>query len=234
MMSILANYWENIVGLWAYELLVLIYLVLAYLLGSIPFGLLLTKMSGAGDIRAIGSGNIGATNVLRTGRKGLAALTLLLDAAKGAAAILLLPGPPQKYYYLNFLLGIMVIIGHIFPIWLRGKGGKGVATFLGVWLAFMWPIGLASCVTWLLTAVIFRYSSLASLVAVVASMPFLLITWFIFPGTNPANSVSVVNAIGIIILITIPILLVVWRHKENIRRLWRGEESRIKFSKSKS
>ncbi|MDP6345003.1 MAG: glycerol-3-phosphate 1-O-acyltransferase PlsY, partial [Alphaproteobacteria bacterium] len=140
--------------------------VLGYLLGTIPFGLVLTRLAGLGDIRGIGSGNIGATNVLRTGNKGLAALTLILDGGKGAAATLLagLYGPDMAV-----LAGGAAFLGHLFPVWLRFKGGKGMATFLGVMLAIAWPVGLACCLIWLAMALVLRYSSLATLVAAAAA-----------------------------------------------------------------
>src|SRR5215469_14649071 len=136
--------------------------LLAYLLGSIPFGLVLTRLAGLGDIRKIGSGNIGATNVLRTGHKGLAALTLLLDFGKGLVAVLLARefGPDMAIF-----CGFGVILGHMFPVWLRFKGGKAVATAGGVLLALNWEIGVAAFLAWLAVAVLFRYSSLAALVA---------------------------------------------------------------------
>ena len=126
-----------------------------YLLGSIPFGLLLTRAAGLGDIRNIGSGNIGATNVLRTGNKKLALATLLLDGAKGAGAVLL----TGWFFYdptLEAIAGAAAFLGHIFPVWLKFKGGKGVATALGTWLALAWPIGILACLTWLIVALVFR------------------------------------------------------------------------------
>ena len=134
----------------------LIVLPLAYLLGAVPFGLLLTFCCGLGDIRKIGSGNIGATNVLRTGKKGLAVLTVLLDGGKGTLAVAL-----AEYFYpgLGQFAGLAALIGHLFPFWLSFKGGKGVATSLGVLVIVAWPVGLASMLTWLLVAVAFRYSS---------------------------------------------------------------------------
>ena len=144
-----------------------IVLLFGYLLGSIPFGLLLTKMAGLGDLRSIGSGNIGATNVLRTGRKDLAAVTLLGDAGKGAAAVLLAAaiwGPEAA-----MIAGVAAFFGHVFPVWLGFKGGKGVATFIGILLALSWPVALAFCAIWLLVAVALRYSSLAALTAATAS-----------------------------------------------------------------
>src|SRR6185295_596568 len=142
-------------------------LLLGYALGSIPFGLLLTRAAGLGDIRQIGSGNIGATNVLRTGHKGLAAATLLLDGAKGAAAALIayyVAGPTPM-----LLAGFGAFIGHLFPVWLGFKGGKGMATALGVLLAVAFPVGAIACLVWLLVAAIFRMSSLATLVAIAAA-----------------------------------------------------------------
>jgi glycerol-3-phosphate acyltransferase PlsY len=181
-----------------------------YLLGSIPFGLILTRMAGLGDIRSIGSGNIGATNVLRTGNKKLALATLLLDGAKGAVAVFL-----ARWFFLAPLLpviaGAAAFVGHIFPVWLKFKGGKGVATALGTWLALAWPIGVLACLTWLIIAVIFRYSSLSALLAV-ALAP----VYAIWLGT-PA---LIWFGIGVAILCWI-------RHHENIRRLLKGEEPKI-------
>ena len=185
----------------------------AYLLGSIPFGLVLTRAAGLGDIRAIGSGSIGATNVLRTGRKWLAALTLVLDGAKGAVAVLLAQswGPDM-----GLVAGYGALIGHMFPVWLRFNGGKGVATALGAWLAIAFPVGLAACVTWLVVAALFRYSSLASLLAVAASP---LYAWFIHGDLQLVE-------FGIIIA------ALVWvRHHANLRRLLTGHEPRIGRSK---
>ena len=187
---------------------------LAYLLGSIPFGLVLTRLAGLGDIRAIGSGNIGATNVLRTGRKSLAAATLLLDGGKGAVAVLIAAryGPDMAV-----LAAAGAILGHCFPVWLRFKGGKGVATTLGIWLALSWPVGLIACAVWLVVAVVFRYSSLSALLAVAAAP---LAAWR-FEGPQFAE-------LGVFIAV------LVWiRHHENIRRLLRGQESRINFGGSK-
>ena len=183
-------------------------LVIAYLIGSIPFGLLLTRLAGHGDIRDIGAGNIGATNVLRTGNKKLAAATLLLDGSKGAVAVLIATkfGPDMA-----LLAAAGVLIGHCFPIWLRFKGGKGMATTLGVWLALSWPVGVIAIGTWLMTAAVFRYSSLAALAAV-AIIP--LAAWP-FEGPQAAELGGF-------------IAVLVWiRHHENIRRLVKGKESRI-------
>jgi glycerol-3-phosphate acyltransferase PlsY len=182
--------------------------VVGYLAGSIPFGLLLTRLAGKGDIRAIGSGNIGATNVLRTGSKGLAALTLLLDGGKGAAAALFMGQWGADY---ALLAGLFSVIGHDFPIWLRFQGGKGVATTIGVLMALAWPVGLITCGIWLLVAAVFRYSSLAALVAIGASP--LVMLWL-------ADSERTVIAVLLALLAFV-------RHRENIRRLLNGDEPRI-------
>ena len=187
---------------------ILLYL-LGYLLGSIPFGLLLTSLAGAGDIRGIGSGNIGATNVLRTGRRGLAAATLLLDGVKGAAAVLIggwLAGPD-----IAMLAGLAAVLGHLFPVWLRFKGGKGVATGLGVLIAAAWPVGLAACAVWLVVAAIARRSSLASLAAF-ASAPLVGLILEDFSLVKLALTIAV---------------LVFVSHQANIRRLIAGTEPRI-------
>ncbi|WP_428543061.1 glycerol-3-phosphate 1-O-acyltransferase PlsY [Rhodopila sp.] len=183
--------------------------LLGYLLGSIPFGLLLTSFAGAGDIRGIGSGNIGATNVLRTGRRGLAAATLLLDGVKGAAAVLIgdwLAGPD-----IAMLAGLAAVLGHLFPVWLRFKGGKGVATALGVLIAAAWPVGLAACAVWLVVAAIARRSSLASLAAL-ASAPLVGLILEDFSLVKLALTIAV---------------LVFVSHQANIRRLIAGTEPRI-------
>jgi glycerol-3-phosphate acyltransferase PlsY len=174
--------------------------LVAYLVGAVPWGLLLTAMAGKGDIRTVGSGNIGATNVLRTGSKWLAALTLLLDAGKGVAVVLAtryLLGPD-----ITFFAAIAVVLGHLFPIWLGFRGGKGVATTLGVLLALAWPVGLAALATWLAIAVAFRYSSLSALTAL-----------------GPR-----VGGIALILAV------LVWiKHADNIRRLLAGTESKIRL-----
>ena len=183
--------------------------VLAYLLGSIPFGLVITRAFGLGDLRAIGSGNIGATNVLRTGNKGAAAATLLLDAGKGAVAVLVarhLAGESAA-----LVAGFAAFLGHIFPVWLGFRGGKGVATFLGTMLALAWPVGIAACLTWLATAFAFRRSSLAALVAA-ASTPL----WLWLFGRPDAIWLGVALAV-----------LVFVRHHANIRRLLDGTEPKI-------
>ena len=184
-------------------------LIGGYLLGAVPFGLLLTRIAGLGDIRDIGSGNIGATNVLRTGRKGLAAATLLLDAGKGAAAVLVggTWGPDMA-----IMAGYGAVLGHLFPVWLKFKGGKGVATVLGVLLAIAWPVGVACCLTWLLVAAAFRYSSVAALIALAASPAF---AWLLL------GDLQMVQMGGILALLA-------WlRHLANIRRLLKGEEPKI-------
>jgi glycerol-3-phosphate acyltransferase PlsY len=191
------------------ELLFLPFFFPGYLLGSIPFGLLLTKTAGLGDIRAIGSGSIGATNVLRTGRKSLAAGTLLLDALKGAVAVLIfrILGPHGAEYW----AGLGAVIGHLFPVWLAFKGGKGVATSYGVLIAIAWPVGLAAGAIWLAAATLLRISSLAALVSFAAA-PFL--AWALADG-------------GVVELSLAITLLVFVRHHTNIRRLLAGTEPRI-------
>ncbi|MFO1209110.1 MAG: glycerol-3-phosphate 1-O-acyltransferase PlsY [Amaricoccus sp.] len=183
--------------------------ILAYLLGSVPFGVLITRTLGLGDLRAIGSGNIGATNVLRTGNKGAAAATLLLDGAKGAVAVLL-----ARHFAgetAAMVAALAAFLGHLFPVWLGFRGGKGVATFLGVTLALCWPAGLAACATWLATAVLFRFSSLSALVAA-ASAPL----WLLLFGRSDLVLLGLVLA-----------ALVFVRHHANIRRLLDGSEPRI-------
>ena len=189
-------------------------LIGGYLIGSIPFGLVLTRLSGLGDIRSVGSGNIGATNVLRTGRKDLAALTLLLDAGKGAVAVVIAQGWGGPDAALMAALGS--VLGHLYPVWLRFRGGKGVATTLGIFLVLNFYLGVAACGTWLVTALLFRFSSLASLAAM-ASTPFF--AWLI-AGDRQLVELSAVIA-----------LLVCLRHHQNIRRLVKGEEPRISRKK---
>jgi glycerol-3-phosphate acyltransferase PlsY len=184
-------------------------ILLAYLLGSIPFGLLLTRAAGLGDIRAIGSGNIGATNVLRTGRRGLAAATLLLDGAKGAAAALLAAHFVDDRA--GLIAGLVAVIGHDFPVWLRFKGGKGVATTLGALLGAVFPAGLIACATWLLAAALFRFSSLAALLALMAAP----IAAYFFAGVPAAVMALALAILGF------------WRHAANIKRLLAGTEPRI-------
>jgi len=183
-------------------------LVLGYLLGSIPFGLVLTRLAGAGDIRAIGSGNIGATNVLRTGRKGLAALTLILDAVKGAAAVLILdaiwPGTGN-------LAAIGAFFGHLYPVWLRFRGGKGVATLLGIALALSWPAGLAFALVWLGALALFRFSSVGGMAAAVAA----------------PIAAAVLGQWSLVALFLLFALMVLWKHRANIGRLLDGSEPRV-------
>jgi glycerol-3-phosphate acyltransferase PlsY len=186
----------------------LVALAVGYLLGSIPFGLILTKLAGHGDLRDIGSGNIGATNVLRTGNKALAALTLILDLLKGTAAVLIGARFGQDAALLG---GLGAFLGHLFPIWLGFRGGKGVATYIGVLLGLYWPAAIVFCAIWLLVALITRYSSLSALVAS-AAVPCLLI---------------LVGERRIAVLFLIFTLLLYWRHADNIGRLLRGEEGRI-------
>ena len=181
-----------------------------YLLGSIPFGLLLTRLAGMGDVRRIGSGNIGATNVLRTGRKDLAAATLLLDGGKGAAAALI-----GNYFFgpdVMLAAGFGAVLGHNFPIWLGLRGGKGVATSIGTLLGVAWPVGLGVCLVWLLVAAVTRYSSLAALLASLAAP---LMAW---PLTQDLQIVEFSAALAVLLWL---------RHRENIGRLIRGQESKI-------
>ena len=184
-------------------------LLIGYLLGSIPFGVVLTRLTGAGDLRQIGSGNIGATNVLRTGRKDLAAATLLLDAVKGTVAVLL----ARRFAGEGAALaaGVGAFLGHIFPVWLGFRGGKGVATFLGALIALAWPAALAFALVWLGVAVVTRYSSAAALGASVASV---LTAALLRPPTVP-------------IVLAAMVLLLWWKHRDNISRLLAGAESRI-------
>ena len=189
-------------------------LFFGYLLGSLPFGLILARLTGAGDIRKIGSGNIGATNVLRTGRKGLAAATLALDMAKGAVPVLIAGnwGPDVQ-----ICAGFGAFVGHLFPVWLRFKGGKGVATALGVWLAIAFPVGIAACAAWLVFGLVTRYSSIASM----ASM-----------GLTPVFAWLFMRDLQLVEFAVAIAALVIFRHHGNIGRLLRGEESKIRLRKS--
>ncbi len=191
-----------------FTLLAFVSLALGYLLGSIPFGLVITKAAGLGDIRSIGSGNIGATNVLRTGRKDLALATLILDSGKGAAAVLI-----ASHWGLQAEMGAALgsVLGHLFPVWLKFKGGKGVATTLGVLLAFVPLAGLGACLTWALTAAVTRISSLSALMAMLLA-PFFT-AYFYKP-----EWAWLVGTIA---------LLVWWKHRANIARILRGEEPKI-------
>ncbi|MBU3261701.1 glycerol-3-phosphate 1-O-acyltransferase PlsY [Roseovarius sp. PS-C2] len=189
--------------------LLILWAVIGYLLGSIPFGMVLAKAMNLGNLREIGSGNIGATNVLRTGSKGAAAATLLLDGAKGAVAVLLaraISGEDAAQ-----LAALMAFLGHCYPVWLGFKGGKGVATFLGLMLALAWPVGLACCLTWLVTALIVRISSFAAIVAAASST-----IWMFFLGQGK-----------MVVLGFVLMLLIFWRHRANITRLKAGTEPKI-------
>lgn len=183
-------------------------IVLGYFLGSIPFGVILTRAAGAGDLRQIGSGNIGATNVLRTGRKGLAAATLLLDLAKGAAAVLiagaLFPGG-------GVLAGLGAFLGHCYPVWLRFRGGKGVATLMGIVVALHWPAGLVYAALWLGMLAVLRISSLAGMTAAVSA----------------PVSAAFFGRLDLVPLLLALALIVLWKHRENIERLLSGTEPRI-------
>ncbi|NNG02580.1 MAG: glycerol-3-phosphate 1-O-acyltransferase PlsY [Inquilinus sp.] len=197
--------------------------LLGYLLGSIPFGLVLARLGGYGDIRQVGSGNIGATNVLRTGNKPLALATLLLDTGKGAAAVLIAArfGPDMAV-----LAGGGAMLGHTFPVWLKFKGGKGVATALGTLLAIAWPVGLAACLTWLATALLFRYSSLSALVAMALSPVY---AWALAQFPVAGTYWSDLQRAELALFIA---ALVILRHHQNIRRLLKGEEPRIGAKKA--
>jgi len=187
----------------------LVVAVLAYLLGSVPFGVVITRAMGLGDLRKIGSGNIGATNVLRTGNKGAAAATLILDAAKGGIAVLIaraMVGEDAAQ-----VAALASFLGHLFPVWLRFKGGKGVATFLGILLALAWPIGLMACATWLVAAAVSRISSLSALAAAGLAPGYLA-----FAGYSE------------MVLLALLLAILVWvRHAANIRRMREGTEPRI-------
>lgn len=187
-----------------------------YLLGSIPFGVIATRLGGAGDIRTVGSGNIGATNVLRTGRRDLALITLVGDGGKGAAAVLLTRaffGHGEAAETLACVAGGAAFLGHLFPVWLRFRGGKGVATFLGVWFAAAWPVGILLALTWLVMAFLFRISSLAALTAAALSPLFVLAT-----DQTPIAKLWLAVFMAVLILV---------RHHENIGRLLKGQEPRI-------
>jgi glycerol-3-phosphate acyltransferase PlsY len=190
-------------------------LAVGYLLGSIPFGLILTRLAGLGDVRRIGSGNIGATNVLRTGNKGLAALTLLLDGLKGTAAVLIAEriGATGGIAILASLAGgFAAFIGHIFPVWLGFRGGKGVATYIGVIAGLLPGAALTFCAIWLTTAFATRYSSLSALVAAIVTPGLIWLVWR-------------VPYVAVLALVMAAVLI--WKHEANIRRLLRGEEPKI-------
>ncbi|WP_374394236.1 glycerol-3-phosphate 1-O-acyltransferase PlsY [Sphingopyxis sp.] len=186
--------------------------VMGYLLGSIPFGIILTRLFGAGDLRQIGSGNIGATNVLRTGRKELAAATLILDGAKGAVAVFLARHfVPELGQDGAMIAGAAAMIGHCYPVWLKFRGGKGVATLLGLSLALAWPIGVVFAVVWLAAALLSRISSLGGMVGAVSSPVAALALGYPVYATGLAGLA----------------VIVLWRHRENILRLRAGTEPRI-------
>ena len=187
---------------------IIIALALGYLLGSIPFGLLVTRAAGLGDVRQIGSGNIGATNVLRTGNKGLAAATLLLDALKGTAAALIAAKWGAEA---GMAAGFAAFLGHLFPVWLGFRGGKGVATYLGVLIAFAWQAALVFAVVWLALAFLTRYSSLSALVAAIASPVALHLLGL-------PHHAAIVAVMSVIVFV---------KHRENISRLLSGAESKI-------
>ncbi len=190
----------GVIGPWA---------LIGYLLGSVPFGVLITRYLGLGNLREIGSGNIGATNVLRTGNKKAAVATLVLDGGKGALAVLLARAfVPEDAVQ---IAALAAFVGHCFPIWLGFRGGKGVATFLGILLALWWPLGITACATWLVVAALFRYSSLAALLAAGLAP-----VWAILMGYGVASLLCVALA-----------LLIYLRHSANISRLRAGTESRI-------
>ncbi len=189
--------------------LLLVWALIGYLLGSIPSGMILARVLGLGNLREIGSGNIGATNVLRTGSKKAAAVTLVLDGLKGAVAVLLaraIAGEDAAQ-----LAGLAAFLGHCFPVWLGFRGGKGVATFLGLMLALAWPVGLLCCAAWLATAALARISSLAALVAALSAP-----VWMLLLGYG-----------SMIVLGVLVAALILWRHRSNIARLRAGTEPRI-------
>ncbi len=200
-------------------------LAFGYLLGSIPFGLILTRAAGLGDVRKIGSHSIGATNVLRTGNKKIAALTLVLDCLKGTAAVLLAFFGAAKFgagtgaaaqdllsvLFLPWVAGLGAVVGHLFPVWLGFKGGKGIATYIGVLLGAYWPAALVFCGVWLAVAVVTRFSSLSSLVGTFV----VFIYFMIVGGQLVVPIVAIISA------------LIFWKHRENIQRLVAGQESRI-------
>jgi len=211
-------------------------IALGYLLGSIPFGYLLTRAAGLGDVRAIGSGNIGATNVLRTGHKGLAALTLLLDALKGTAAVLIghwIGAAGGIAIMASLLAGLAAFLGHVFPVWLGFRGGKGVATYIGVLLGAYWPGAVIFCLAWLLLAFLTRYSSLSALAASLLTPIVLFVfgdqlsTWLSewLPALH--QSIERIGAVPTALLAFLMTALLIYKHRANIRRLATGEEPRI-------
>ncbi|EJF88755.1 glycerol-3-phosphate 1-O-acyltransferase PlsY [Bartonella tamiae] len=190
---------------------------LSYLIGSIPFGLIFTHFAGLGDVRSIGSGNIGATNVLRTGNKKIAFLTLLCDLLKGTVAVIFASMIVQRtdHYSIILLSGFCVFLGHLYPVWLKFKGGKGVATYLGVCLGFYGPLALIFVIVWVGIAFITRYSSLSALIAVVTAPIF---TFFILPNNHRFSTALILAIMSMIVIV---------KHHENINRLLKGEEDKI-------
>ena len=186
----------------------LLSLLLGYLLGSIPFGVLLTRVAGAGDLRGIGSGNIGATNVLRTGRKGLAALTLLLDALKGAAAVILVHA---VYPGNEGLAAVGALLGHLYPIWIRFRGGKGVATFAGIMAALHWPSAIIYALVWVGALALTRFSSIAGMAAALSA----------------PVAAAMLGRFDLALLYLGFALLIVWKHRGNLERLFAGTEPRV-------
>ncbi|HEY8191919.1 MAG TPA: glycerol-3-phosphate 1-O-acyltransferase PlsY [Alphaproteobacteria bacterium] len=214
--------------------MIYLFALIGYVLGSIPFGLVLTRLAGYGDIRKIGSGNIGATNVLRTGNKKLALATLLLDGGKGAVAVLL--ARYMMTYDAALYAAAGVFIGHLFPVWLKFKGGKGVATTLGILLALEPMLGAISCAVWLAMALLFRFSSLAALTAIGIS-PVLAWLYFQEPSAFTDTDGSYVVRFNhhteyLAVLCAFFLVFVFYKHRENIRRLLKGEEPKIGKKKS--
>ena len=217
-----------------------------YLLGSVPFGLILTRMAGLGDVRAIGSGNIGATNVLRTGNKKLAAVTLALDMLKGTAAVLIAywlavsfnDGTTSTAMQQNFAVwmpaGVGAFLGHVYPVWLNFKGGKGVATYIGVLLGWWWQAALLFCGVWLVTAFLTRYSSLSAILAAIVTP--LALYWHAHTDVTPTTDTIAAVLSGQILIMSYAAAalsgLLIWKHRENIGRLIAGEESRIGGTKA--
>jgi glycerol-3-phosphate acyltransferase PlsY len=190
--------------------------VLGYLLGSIPFGLLITRAAGLGDVRKIGSGNIGATNVLRTGRRELAAATLVLDALKGTAAVLI-----ARYFWGDdavLIAGVAAFLGHCFPVWLNFKGGKGVATFIGILLGWAWPVAVIFCIVWLIIAFAQRYSSLSALTAAVTAPIFAYVAGLYLDWIDGPRLAAVTALLA---------LVLIYNHRANIARLIEGTEPKI-------
>ncbi len=196
------------------EILIALFLGMSYLIGSIPFGLLLTRLFRLGDLHKIGSGNIGATNVMRTGHKGAGFLTLLFDGGKGALMVLLCDTLFDDDI-LTQMAALAAFLGHLYPIWLRFRGGKGVATYLGILLTLTPPIGVLACLTWLLAFIALRISSVASMTAVILAPLWL----FLFSRTD------------FLALTLVMSIFVVAHHHQNIRRLWKGTESRVELFK---